>query len=309
MAGTRSSDIPKLIVDGIDVIFNRELSKPIPMEYPSICTELSNEKEVGIYQQLGNIGPAYVIPEGDDFTFSKLEESYQTTIQVQSVGNAVAHSWVAMKNDLYNVIPQLFGKVMVDTLVEQREQTIADLYNHGFATTGADGVYVFSDSHPLTNSALLNDNLLDNEAMGVESLKKAYNRFLYIKGQSGRKFPTKATHLLFHAEKTFTVMELLESNLLAMELSNTVNSLKGLPVKPVASRYLDIDSNGDAPWFMLDRTLADAGAILQRQTGVEVDTWVNHESKEFRASVIERYGAKMVAPGYGCVGSVGLYTA
>ena len=309
MAGTVSADIPKFIVDGIDVIFNRELSKPIPMEYPNICMEKRNDKETGIYQQLGNIGPAEKLIEGNEFTFDKVEESYQTTIKVDTYGKGVAHSWVALKNDLYNVVPQIFGKVMVDTLIENRETLVADQYNDGFVSTGADGVAYFAANHPLTNSALVNDNLATNGAMSVEIFKEMWNQFLFIKGQSGRKFPTRATHLLFHPAKMFTVMELLESNLMAFELSNTTNSLKGLAVKPVTCNYLDYNATtGLSPYFMLDKTL-DAGVVLQRQTDVEVDLWRHHESKEFRGSAAERIETGIIASGFGIVASLGGYTA
>ena len=310
MADTVSADIPKFIVAGVDVITNRALSNPIAMEYPNICTEKRIDKETGIYNQLGNIGPAEDLVEGNEVTFDKIEEAYQTTIQSATKAKGVAHSWVAVKNDLYNVVPQILGKVMVDTLIEAREQSVADRYNHGFATTGADGVYHFSASHPLVNSTELNDNLATSGAMSVEIFKEMYNQFLFIKGQSGRKFPTKATHLLFHPAKMFTVMELLESNLLAFELSNTTNSLKGINVKPVTSRYLDYNvTTGLSPYFMLDKTQTDAGVIFQRQTEVEIDLWRQYETMEFRALVAERYQTGVIAPGYGIVASLGGYTA
>ncbi len=121
----------------------------------------------------------------------------------------------------------------------------------GFATTVADGEYDFDTDHPLENSALVNDNLATG-ALSVENLKDAYNKFNFIYDAAGNIFGSTPTHLLVHPNKMFTVIELLESNLLAHELSNTKNSLMDMRINPIMNPYLDYNTSTDvSPWFLL----------------------------------------------------------
>jgi phage major head subunit gpT-like protein len=305
MAGTRTSDIDALIVAGIDMIFNRNLQNETRMYYPEICREVTQPKPTGIYQTVGALGGAYVKPEGDSFTYESIRDYNQTTITSQTIGKGVAASFEALTNDQYGVTQQTFGAPLTTTLVKKRERYVADAYNHAFATTGADGVYQLSASHPLENSASLNDNLATG-AITVENIKTALNKFNFIYDMAGEFFDTSATHLLIHPNKLFTVKELLESQLLAFELSNTKNSLMDTPLRIVVDKYLDYTvATGVSPWFLLDRTITDAGVFFQRQTAPKMDLWWNEDTLEYRGACYERYGVGIVAPGYGIIGSLG----
>lgn len=305
MAITLTSNITTLVDNLVDVVVQRSLSRPMEKYYPMICTEKTLSTPTGTYQQIGQLGPAAVKPEGDNMEIDKIEDAYTTEITVQTIAKAAGTSFESLQDDQYNVVNQVFGPVLIDKLVQFKERAIADLYNDSFSTTGADGVYEIDDDHPLVNSALENDNLATG-SLTVENLKAAYNKFNFIYDQSGEYMNSRPTHLLTHPNKMFQIIELMESNLLAHELSNTKNSLMDLRIKPVFNPYIDYTAATDvAPWFLLDRNLPDSGAVLQRQTGYEIQKWTNEENMTYYASVAERYGTGMIAPGYGVVGSDG----
>lgn len=305
MATGFSADILELTDNLVDVIFNREIVRPIKTYYPEICNEVTLSTPTGTYQQLGGLTPAAVKPEGDNIPFDSLVDSYQTTITVETIAKGVQATYEKLADDQYSIVNKTFGAPLVKTMTVFKEKAIADLYNDGFATTVADGEYAFDTDHPLENSALVNDNLAAG-ALSVENLKDAYNKFNFIYDAAGNFFGSTPTHLLVHPNKMFTVIELLESNLLAHELSNTKNSLMDMRIKPIMNPYLDYNTSTDvSPWFLLDRTLEDAGAILQKQKGMELMRWVVEENMTYRAAAIERYGQGIVAPSYGVVGSTG----
>lgn len=304
-----SSDILELTDNLVDVIFNRELVRPIKTYYPEICIEKTLSTPTGTYQQLGGLTPAAVKPEGDNIPRDSIVDSYQTQITVQTIAKGVQATYEKLADDQYGVVNRIFGAPLIKTLTVYKEQAIADLYNHAFATTGADGEYQIDSDHPLENHSTKTNNNLATGVLSVDNLKAAYNKFNFIYDAAGNFFGSTPTHLLVHPNKMFTIVELLESNLLAHELSNTKNSLMDMRIKPIMNPYLDYNTSTDgSPWFLLDKTL-EAGAVLQKQKGIETRRWVDEDSVTYCMNAIERYGQGIVAPGYGIVGSLGGYTA
>lgn len=309
MAETRKSDILRMTEAGVDEVFYGAAKKPRQLEYKAICNEKTKETLIGTYDTIGAIGPAQVTAEGDTVQFRKIMQAYETSIEVSKVTNGVMATIEALAGDLKGVVEKTFGEPLVKTMIVKKEKAVADVYNNGFATVGADGVNLFSDSHPLVNNALLlNDNLITGE-MSVATIKAGKNRFNHIYDHSGELFDTAATHLLIHPDKLYLAIELLQSQLMALELSNTKNSLQEVQaLKIITNRYLDYNVTTDvSAWFLLDKTLTEAGVILQNLagTGMKIDKWYEPEDSSYRAVALEFYGTGCVAPGYGLVGSRG----
>lgn len=312
MATTRVSDLMNsektqgLTLAGIDEIFNTAKQTPRPVEYPQLCREVHNEKQIGNYDTVGSLGPATKHVEESAGVYDKIEWNNRTTITVDVIEKKVKATLEAKQFDLSGIVESTFGAPLVETLISYKEQAVADVWNDVFTDTGADGVYLASNTHPLkNNNALYNDNLMSG-ALTTDNIKTAKNMFNHIYSQSGMKFYTKPTHILVHQDKLYDLNELLESNLMAWELSNTTNSLQNIsPLKIIASSYLDISSTGVAPWFLIDKNLTGAGCVLQTQMGMTLHAWLENDDLTYRGIGYEIYGEGMVAPGYGFVASPG----
>lgn len=306
MATTRTDDLGNLMLAGIREVFDSAAQNQRPAEYPQICREVVEEKLVGKYETVGSMGPATKHVEESAGVYDKIEVDNETTITSEVIEKKVKATLEAKIFDQYGVVESTFGAPLVELLVSYKEQAVADVWNGVFADTGADGVTLASSAHPLkNNNALYNDNLTRG-ALTVENIKTAKNMFNHIYTQSGMKFHTNPTHILIHKDKLYDIKELLESNLLAWELSNTVNSLQMIaPLQIIASSYLDISSTGVAPWFLLDKTIPKAGCVLQKKQGLTLKTWEDNDELSFKANAYEVYGVGMVAPGYGFVASPG----
>ena len=305
MADTRVSDIARMTEAGVNEVFYASAKKPRVLEYKPICREVKGDKQICKYDSLGAIGPAVTKAEGDTITFRKLEQAYETTIESTTKTNGVMASIEALKYDLKGVVEKTFGEPLVRTMITLKEKAVADVYNDAFTTNGADGVPLISNSHPLVNSALLNDNLLTGE-MSTTTIVAAKNMFNRIYDQAGELFDTAPTHLLIHPNKLYLALQLLNSQLMALELSNTKNVLQDVhALKIVTNRYLDYNTSTDAsPWFLLDKTL-DAGVVLQNFEALNIDKWFEPEDLSFRGVAWEMYGVGCIAPGYAVVGSLG----
>lgn len=300
MATTRVSDLSNLILAGSDEVFNKAAKKPINQQWKNIVREKVATKRAMNYDTVGALNPAQVHGEDSAVTFNKIEYNNRTTITSYVYENGVKASLEASEFDLYDVVKAQFGDPLVATMNDKKEEVVAAVYNTVASATGADGVYLASDSHPLKNNALLfNDNLITG-ALDTATLMAGKNRFNHIYTQSGKFFNTEATHLLIHPNKMFLALQLLNSQLMALELSNTKNTVNDVaPIKIIQNKYLTYNTSTDvSPWFLLDKTL-DAGCVLQTNKGLTLKSWFDYEDLTLKGVAYEIYGCGMVAPGYG----------
>jgi hypothetical protein len=306
MAGGRISDIQKMTEDGVDLVFNRAAKMPRKKYYEAIVSTKVQRKKIGNYHTMGDMGPAEQKEEGDVILFDKIAENYQTTIESQTVTKGVEASLEQLTYDLENVVQNRFGTGLLRVMQSRKERHIAELYNDSFTNTGADGVAIIAATHPLQRSASVNNNLVSG-ALSPETLVDAKNRFNAIYDQAGDFFDTEPTHLLIHPNKLYLALQILQSQLMALQLSNTKNTVNDvMPIKIVVNKYLDYNnSTGVSPWFLIDKTMSDAGCVLQVKRGVGLKTWWENNNEVFRGRALEMYAGGFISPGYGIVGSAG----
>lgn len=306
MAVTRTSDISALLLAGSDEVFNRAAGAPREQQYKAIVREKKATKKVMNYDTMGALSGAQKHVEGNAIMLNKIEYNNRTSITSYVIENGVQATWEAQELDLYNEVRKYFGEPLVDTMNTLKEETVALAYTGVFTDTGADGVAIASDSHPLKNSALLNDNLLAAAAFGPDSFIAAKNMLNHIYTQAGKPFNTSPTHLVIHPDKAYLALQVLGSALMALELSNTKNTVNDYnPVKIIYNRYLPVVA-GVSPWFLLDKSLAEAGCLLQTNAGLSLHTWMDWGDLTFKGVCFEMYGCGFVAPGYGFVACAGL---
>ena len=145
---------------------------------------MRNRNPLVRYLSAGDIGNAVDLDEGDSIVYEGIGQAYKTEITTGTKAKGVRATRKQMLDDQTATVQNAFGAKLVRAMVEKKEQHVADKYNDAFATTGADGVYIISDSHPLVNSALLNDNLLTGD-ITTDSIKTGVTQFSFIK-KSGR---------------------------------------------------------------------------------------------------------------------------
>ena len=304
--GTKINDIKRMTEAGTTLVFNAAAKMPQRKYYEQIVTKKQEIKQIGKYDSLGNLGAAYKKTPGDAHVFGKINQAYQTTITSETYGNGVEADLETLEFDLENVVKTTFGTPLIRTLVTQKERLVADAYNNAFTNTGADGVAIISASHPLVNSGSVNNNLITG-AFTPDKFIEAKNRFNAIYDHAGEFFDTMPTHLLIHPNKLYYALQVLQSQLMAFELSNTKNVTNDvMPVKIVTNKYLSFNnSTGVSPWYLLDKTMDDAGCILQTKRGLALKTWWENNNDVYRGTATEIYGIGFISPGFSIVGSQG----
>jgi hypothetical protein len=73
----------------------------------------------------------------------------------------------------------------------------------------------------------------------------------------------------------------------------------------ILNDYIDHTGDGDtySPWFLLDKTIDRAGCIYQYRGGMSLETEVDFDTKDYKATAEEEYAVAMVSPGYGIIAS------
>jgi phage major head subunit gpT-like protein len=293
---------------GSTAIFEKNVKIPAKEYWREIATVVPEDKQVGNYDTLGNLGPAKKHDEESAGSYDKIRYNNRTNITSYVWEKKVKVTLEANIFDQYGVVEKQFGAPLIKTLRDLKERNVAGVYNDMFTSTGADGVYYASASHPLLDSPKLNNNLMTG-ALSTDNIKKMQNMFHSIYNQAGELHGTRATHLLVNEDKQFQVFELLNSALMPWELSNTTNSLEmNGKIKVVLNPYLTIASTGAdpvAPWFMLDMSLDKAGVIMQTKQGLKLRNWLEDDDLTLRGTAYEVYGVGQVASGYGVIASTG----
>lgn len=296
MASTYRADIARFLYLGIKEVFMKNLQAPRRTYYPQYVSNKTSDKKEEYYDTVGNMKPAQVKAEGAPIQYGKITQGYRVTVTNDTVVNGLQVSYEASKDDLYNVVNTAKTGELVRTMITQKERAVAAIWDGVFTNTGADGVANAASNHPLLNSSSVNDNLASG-ALTPDNVVAANNKFNHIYNHSGELFDTEGTKLLAHKDKMATVMAILESQLKALELSNTKNTVPAL--KPVFSKYTNINY-----WHIIDELLDSV--ILQEREGMGTDMYYDKkDTKDYFFNVTERYKAGLINPGYGFVSSAG----
>lgn len=247
MAYTITNDISRMLIAGQKEIFTKNFNS-YPREWPYFTTYKKARKQTETYDSMGNLKAAEVKPEGGPINYGKIIQAYQTEITNQTIANGYAHTIEAIKYDLYGVINSAKAKELSRTMLEYEEETAIYWIDNIATTNLADGVPLASNSHPLVNSALLNDTYATASTIAdPNNHKTMINMFYDFKNHAGGWMKCKPTNGLTHYKNQFTVEEIYNSKNQAMEFSNTKNVLPG--IKWGYSTYM---SDQDA-WGMWDR--------------------------------------------------------
>jgi hypothetical protein len=247
MAYNLTDDISRMLEMGQKEVFTKNFNS-YPREWIQFANYKSARKQTETYDSMGNLKGAEVKVEGGPITYGKVTQAYQSEITNQTIANGFAHTMEAVKYDLYGVINSIKAKELSRTMLEYEENNMIYWFDNALTVNLADGVPLASNSHPLTDSALLNDTLMTAATIADPNNHKIMlNMFYDFKNHAGGPMKTTATDGFTHYSNMFTVKEIYGSSSQALEFSNTKNVLPN-----IKWNYSTYAANQDA-WMMWDR--------------------------------------------------------
>jgi hypothetical protein len=132
-----------------------------------------------------------------------------------------------------------WAKNLAKNMKEVKDTTVALLWNNVTSTTyasGYDGFQLAYDSHTCKDAASTTYDNYGDAALTYSALKSAMNYFDYMYDDMGHVMTAKPTQLNVNYAYRFTANEILRSDNIAHELSNTKNVIPDLKVN-VYHRY------------------------------------------------------------------------
>lgn len=247
MAYNITTDISRMLEMGQKEIFTKNFNT-YPKEWPRYTTFKKARKRSETYDSMGNLKAAEVKPEGGPINYGKVIQAYQTEITNQTIANGFSHTIEAIKYDLYGVINSIKAKELARTMVEFEEDVMIYWWDNATAVNLADGVPLASNSHPLVNSALLNDTYATASAIeDPNNHETMMNMFYDFKNHAGGFMKCMPTDGFAHYKKQFAVEKIYRSMNQAMEFSNTKNVL------PKIAWHYSTYASSTTQWGMWDR--------------------------------------------------------
>ncbi|MGE5631383.1 MAG: Mu-like prophage major head subunit gpT family protein [Caulobacteraceae bacterium] len=298
MAITNQSDLNKEMYVGHMEVWKKNLEKPAKEQWREYATIKNSTKMEETYETLGNLDPAQETAPSGQINYGTIKDAYETTVKNKKYTNGFSVDIETYDDDQYAVVDETKVNELYRTMITLREKNVAAQWNGVFTTTGSDGVAQAASNHPLKNSALVNDNLMTSGPITPDSVINGAMKFNAIKNQAGDVFDTDATAILAHKDKMALVQAVLSSNLKAMELSNTKNTVPNL--KAIFSKYLDAN-----PWHLLDEAIASV--IMQIRSGLKTNSYFDDkDTLTWYFNAWERYRAAIIHPGYGFISNPGI---
>jgi len=182
--------------------------------------------------------------EGGSFNSDEIVEGDTAEFNLVIYDNSYDITHESVRYDQYDVINAKPQK-LVRGLLDAEEAAAAAVINNGFDTdTIYDGVYLFSNSHPLASSSSYGDNLTTG-AISYANIKLANLLLRNTVNESNIRIRARANKLWCAGNIEFDAMEILSSQNIAGEISNTKNAL---PKMTVAS----LTEVTDGYWGVMD---------------------------------------------------------
>lgn len=216
-------------------------------QYSKVFKVEDMDKATEYEQILGGFGLWDKNTEGNTINEDTMSEGDEITFTADRYDKGYEVTWELVKDDYHGV---LNGKGKGNTaqnlaagLNATVETLAAGILNNGFSNTGYDGVSLFNNSHPLTDSASTCDNLASG-ALTYANLKSALTLMRQQVNEAGIQIVCIPDKLIVPNELEFTAKEILNSTKVAGELSNTETQTPGL--KLVVMDYL----TSSTAWFL-----------------------------------------------------------
>lgn len=216
-------------------------------QYDKVFKVETMRKATETFVHLGAFGAWAENTEGNTIGEDEMNEGDTVTFTARRFDKGYSVTWELTKDDLYGVLAGKgkggSAKELGAGLRRTIEQDCADVINNGFANTGYDGVALFSNSHPLTDSASLLDNLVTG-ACTPANVKLALTNVRNQVDQAGNKIQAVGKELIGGPDSEFTILEILGSSNQAFELSNTTNVKRISGMQPRIMDYITGDTWG-----------------------------------------------------------------
>ena len=258
----------------------------IPTQIPQIFDVASSEKFKEIYLGIAEIGNFQKF--NGQLNKGNMQEAYTVEIVHDEWTQGIDIQYKMYEDQQYPIFKQ--GAIgMALSARRTREQNAFDIFNNGFNTTntGGDGLGLFSTAHTSPVSAVGNQSNSGTSKLSPASYASTRALMKRFTTWSGNKVLINPDTVLVATENEVLARQVLESDKVALELSNTTNVIKSFKNNLIITPFLDDPDN----WFMLDSRTAKLHLHFLNRSPLKLtgdsstNTWVMTFAGRYRTGV------------------------
>ena len=159
---------------------------------------------------VGGIGTFDVKPEGEAINYDDLNAGFRETFTHVNYAKGFRTTEEMMDDELYGVMEDQATELGNGASASE-ETILANHFNNGFATTGYDGVALFSASHLQENGDTWSNAPSTHGDLSQTTLEQGLIDFRDQRDGGGKRLQIKPEYLVVPADLIFTASKLLNS--------------------------------------------------------------------------------------------------
>jgi len=236
-------------------------------EWRKLCLDLKTSDEYERFGRFAGLPYGGKVEEGEEIPiyspkFGSVKDYEQ---EMYAMGFRITHK---MKKFNKVGLMEKLTKSMKRAMVELKDVEIFKMWNNPTGTTyaaGFDGLSIANNSHTcLDDAGTTYDNYLAS-SLSYSALDSAKNYFAYMYDDQANVFSTKPDLLVVNYQLERTALEIVKSERVPQEISNTFNYYKG---------WIDVFSSirltSSTAWIVLAKNHPDYGYFVLTSMSPEV---------------------------------------
>lgn len=279
---------PKALWPGIRAWWGRSYNEHVP-EYPDLFETDTSDKAYEEEPEITGFGLAPVKPQGAQIFYDT--EVQGPVSRYTHVAYALGYivTFEELRDDLYEVVAKRRAQQLAFSMRQTQENVLAAIYNQGFNASflGADGVSLFSASHPTLNGN--QSNLLTTAAdLSEVAIEDLVIQIMQMANNRGLKISGLPQSLNIPPAYWFEANRILHSVLQNDTANNAINVLRATGAFPRGIKVNHYFSSNTA-WFV--RTNIPRGIQYFDRDKITFDQDNDFDTKNAKAACYQRYSA------------------
>jgi len=244
------AQLQKELLPGLNALFGLSY-KQYEEEHKEIYEVENSERAFEEEVKLSGFGVAPVKNEGAAIAYDGAQEVWTARFTHETVAMGFAITEEAVDDNLYDSLSSRYTKALARSMAYTKQVKAAVPLNTGFtAYTGGDGVYLFSDSHPLVSGGVNANRPTTGTDLNETSLEAAVIQIAAWTDERGLLMAARPRKLIVPPALMYVATRLLQTEGRVATADNDINALK---------------SNGSIPeGYRVNHFLTDTNAFFIR---------------------------------------------
>ena len=242
------AQLAKELEPGLNALFGLEYAR-YENEAAQIFSQESSDRAFEEEVMLVGFGEAAVKAEGAAVDFDTAKESFTARYVHDTIALAFALTEEAVEDNLYDTLSARYTKALARSMAYTKQVRAANIMNTSIATTGGDGVTLFSTAHPTTFGGTWSNRSATDADLNETSLEQALIDIAGFIDERGLKVAMKGRKLILPVNIQFVADRILESTLRVGTADNDINAVKSMGMIPQGYVVNNFLTDTDA-WFV-----------------------------------------------------------